>query len=94
MNFCCPNCEHPTGLIGPKLWWIAGPSERLVVGGKTGPNPTDRRKPGSKHHPDCIGARGIPLPAILTGANRHDVTLAAPGGSYSFGGWQAGSVPP
>jgi transposase len=42
-------------------------------GGKTGPNPTDRRKPGSKHHL-ITDAQGIPLAAILTGANRHDVT--------------------
>lgn len=34
-------------------------------GGKTGPNPTDRRKPGSKHHV-LIDANGIPLTAILT----------------------------
>ncbi len=37
-------------------------------GGKTGPNPTDRRKPGSKHHLITY-ALGIPLAAILTGAN-------------------------
>ena len=23
------NCEQPAGLIGPELWWIVGPSERL-----------------------------------------------------------------
>ena len=77
MNFCCPNCEQPIRLIGPGLWWIVGPSERLVVGKKTGPNPTDRRKPGSKHHV-ITDARGIPLAVILTGANRHDVTQLLP----------------
>lgn len=40
----------------------------------TGPNPTDRRKPGSKHHL-ITDANGIPLAAIVTGANRPDVTL-------------------
>ncbi len=36
-----------------------------------GPNPTDRGKPGTKHH--LIAERGgIPLAAVLTGANRHD----------------------
>ncbi|CAN5774093.1 hypothetical protein BH24CHL3_BH24CHL3_03200 [soil metagenome] len=36
-----------------------------------GPNPTDRGKPGTKRH--VIGDRqGIPLAAVLTGANRHD----------------------
>lgn len=42
-------------------------------GEKTGPNPTDRAKPGSKHHV-ITDANGIPLASILTGANRHDVT--------------------
>ena len=51
---------------------------RAVGGGeKTGPNPTDRRKPGSKHHV-ITEARGIPLATILTGANRHDVTQLIP----------------
>jgi hypothetical protein len=38
-----------------------------------GPNPTDRARPGSKHHL-ITEAQGIPLAVILTGANRHDVT--------------------
>ena len=46
-------------------------------GGETGPNPTDRRKLGSKHHL-ITDAQGIPLAAILTGANRHDVTQLLP----------------
>lgn len=40
---------------------------------KTGPNPTDRRKLGSKHHL-IVDAQGIPLAVILTGANRHHIT--------------------
>jgi transposase len=49
-------------------------SVRAVGGGEqTGPNPTDRRKPGSKHH-ILTDANGIPLSDTLTGANRHDVT--------------------
>jgi transposase len=43
------------------------------VGKKTGPNPTDRRKLGSKHHLLTDGG-GIPLAAVLTPANRNDVT--------------------
>ena len=43
------------------------------MAGATGPNPTDRSKPGSKHHVITDG-NGIPLASILTGANRHDVT--------------------
>jgi transposase len=53
-------------------------SVRAVGGGRaTGPNPTDRRKPGSKHHV-ITEAHGIPLATILTGANRHDVTQLLP----------------
>ncbi len=41
-----------------------------------GPNPTDRGKPGTKRH--LIGERtGIPLAAVLTGANRHDSMVVA-----------------
>ena len=46
-------------------------------GAKTGPNPTDRRKSGSKHHLLTDG-NGIPLAIILTEANRHDVTQLLP----------------
>jgi len=46
-------------------------------GAKVGPNPTDRRKAGSKHHVITDG-NGIPLAVILTGANAHDVTQLLP----------------
>jgi transposase len=46
-------------------------------GAQTGPNPTDRRKPGSKHHV-LTDANGIPLATTLTGANAHDVTQLIP----------------
>ena len=53
-------------------------SVRAPCGGeKTGPNPTDRRKLGSKHHL-LTDANGIPLSVILTEANRHDVTQLLP----------------
>ena len=53
-------------------------SLRAPCGGeKTGPNPTDRRKLGSKHHL-LTDAQGIPLATVLTGANRHDVTQLLP----------------
>jgi transposase len=42
-------------------------------GTQTGPNPTDRRKKGSKHHV-ITDANGIPLACRLTGANIHDGT--------------------
>jgi transposase len=46
-------------------------------GKKTGPNPTDRRKAGSKHHL-ISDARGIPLAATLTSANANDITQLVP----------------
>ena len=46
-------------------------------GEKTGPSPVDRRKSGSKHHL-VVDAGGVPLAAILTSANRHDVTQLLP----------------
>ena len=50
---------------------------RAARGKKTGPNPTDRRKAGSKHHV-LTDAQGIPLSATLTAANRHDITQLLP----------------
>ncbi|QEG33751.1 IS5 family transposase [Bythopirellula goksoeyrii] len=51
---------------------------RAMGGGeKTGPDPTNRTKPGSKHHV-VTDANGIPLNVTLTGANRHDVTQLLP----------------
>ncbi|MFM0438534.1 IS5 family transposase [Paraburkholderia strydomiana] len=53
-------------------------SVRAVGNGrKTGPNPTDRSRPGSKHH-ILVDANGVPISAILTGANRNDVTQLLP----------------
>lgn len=53
-------------------------SSRAMGGGeKTGPNPTDRRKPGSKHHVVTDG-NGIPLNTTLTAANRNDITQLLP----------------
>jgi transposase len=42
-------------------------------GAATGPNPTDRGKPGTKRHL-VVDARGTPLGVVLTGANTHDST--------------------
>lgn len=51
---------------------------RAVGGGeKTGPNPTDRRKPGSKHHV-ITDAEGVPLQVELSAANTHDILLLLP----------------
>jgi transposase len=40
-------------------------------GEKTGPNPTDKGKPGSKHHL-LVDRKGVPLTVLLTAANVHD----------------------
>jgi transposase len=47
------------------------------VGKKSGPNPTDRAKPGSKHHV-ITDAGGVPFACILTGAQVHDTTQLLP----------------
>lgn len=53
-------------------------SVRALAGGpKTGPNPTDRAKPGSKHHV-ITDAQGIPLAVILTAANVNDIEELLP----------------
>jgi transposase len=43
----------------------------------TGPSPTDRGKAGSKYHVLC-DRNGLPLHALITGANTHDSTMLAP----------------
>jgi transposase len=42
-------------------------------GSKTGPNPTDRAKHGSKHHL-LTDAEGVVLATSVSGANRNDIT--------------------
>jgi transposase len=57
---------------------IDSASLRSVGGGeKTGPNPTDRRKLGSKHHV-IVDSQGVPLAVSVTAANRNDVLEIIP----------------
>ena len=72
-----PNCIALITLIGPAPLLIVAASAPWAVGKKTGPNPTDRRKPGSKHHL-VTDAKGVPLAIRLTGAHRHDITQLLP----------------
>ena len=44
---------------------------RQKGGEAVGPNPTDRGKPGSKHH-ILTDRNGVPLAVVLTAANVHD----------------------
>jgi IS5 family transposase len=46
-------------------------------GALTGPNPTDRGKPGTKRHV-LVDAGGIPLALLLSAANVHDSRLLEP----------------
>lgn len=53
-------------------------TSRAVGGGEsTGPNPTDRRKPGTKQHL-LVDRHGVPLAIRVTGANRSDVQELIP----------------
>jgi len=55
----------------------SGTIRAFGAGEKTGPNPTDRRKPGSKHHV-AAEVHCVPLATTLTGANVHDVRQLLP----------------
>jgi len=46
-------------------------------GEATGPSPTDRGKAGSKYHVLC-DRNGLPLHALITGANTHDSRMLVP----------------
>lgn len=58
-------------------------SPRQFLGGRkkggaaTGPNPTDRGKPGTKRHL-VVDRAGIPLALLLSGANVHDSHFVGP----------------
>jgi transposase len=72
---CCA-ARRATATGAPRFG-ASGRRQRLAPrdarGKKTGPNPTDRRKAGSKHHV-LTDADGVPLVATLTAANRPDIT--------------------
>lgn len=58
--------------------WQALDSKSVAAplgGEKTGKNPTDRGKLGSKRH-ILTDARGAPLAVVVSGANAHDLTCA------------------
>ena len=65
------------GLAGSRACVDSACLRAVGAGGKPGPNPTDRRKPGHKHH-GITDANGVPLAAIVPGANRPDVTQWLP----------------
>ena len=55
----------------------SGSIRAVGAGEKTGPNPTDRGKPGTKHHVLADG-QGLPLKVVITGANEADVSSLLP----------------
>jgi len=59
------DCFGHRQLFGSRAFW----------GAKTGPNPTDRGKNGSKRHL-IVDGQGIPLAIEHTGANVHDSEMA------------------
>ena len=67
--------SRPAGLLARHRGQLFGAC--CARGKKTGPNPTDLRKAGSKHH-IITEAHGVPLKAIVTAANDHDVTQLLP----------------
>lgn len=76
-----PPIARPAAGSRPTRLVAGGGGQRQHPGGrggeKTGPNPTDRRKKGSKHHV-ITDAQGIPLAARLTSANTNDGTQLLP----------------
>lgn len=66
------------GKLDLSLAIVDSSCSRAVGGGdETGPNPTDRRKPGTKQHL-LVDRNGVPLEIRVTGANRHDVLEIIP----------------
>jgi transposase len=66
------------GKLDLSLVIVDSTTSRAVGGGEdTGPNPTDRRKPGTKQHL-LVDRNGVPLEIRITGANRHDVREIIP----------------
>jgi putative transposase len=57
--------------IGRGWRWMGRWARPRSAGGKTGPNPTDRGKRGVKRSLLTDG-RGVPLGAVIDGANRND----------------------
>jgi len=65
--------DSSTGAVLP---WTARLS-RQKGGAATGPNPTDRGRPGRKRH-IAVDARGTPLGVRIGPANQHDSRMLAP----------------
>jgi transposase len=76
IEFCWNACKLQADRLAP------GRAGQRVCSGErggaaTGPNPTDRGKPGSKRH-IVVDARGTPLGVLIGPANQHDSQMLAP----------------
>jgi putative transposase len=69
-----PNAPSLADLIGHGNPPTVAPTNPDSAGEKTGPNPTDRGKAGTKKSL-LVEADGGPLSVVLDGANRHDCKL-------------------
>jgi transposase len=66
------------GRLDWRLGIVDSSFAKAPLGGEaTGPNPTDRRKSGSKHHV-LTDAQGIPVAAMLSSANTPDINCLLP----------------
>lgn len=73
---CCARAYDRCRGIRWRWQAIDSASVKAPLGGKkTGKNPTDRGKLGSKRHILC-DQRGAPLAVLVSGANRHDKRVA------------------
>jgi len=66
------------GKLDLSLTIVDSSLSRAIGGGdETGPDPTNRRKPGTKQHL-LVDRNGVPIEIRVTGANRHDVREIIP----------------
>jgi transposase len=69
---------NQAGQLDWELGIVDSTSVKAPLGGaETGPNPTDRRKSGSKHHV-LTDAHGIPMSVVLSAANTPDINRLLP----------------
>lgn len=71
----CSGTTWSTGLAGSGSRRTVRRSLPPLGGDATGPDPTNRGKPGTKRHV-VSDQRGVPLGVVLSAANRHDMKLA------------------
>ena len=61
------------GFTGDGKLWMVILQKHLVAEKSTGPNPTDRAKPGTKRSSILVDGKGVPLSLSVVWANRDDM---------------------